>query len=420
MARKHGLASDGKLLCAGPGYPTEQDQRHVRNQAFRKGWLIGGLGLLAVLGGCASRPPSVLAPVASIPADARIVDLLVSTTRRPDSNPSIMFGGNRTLTANYASLSVSIPPGHKPGDIAWSSTAPPDPNASFATARATYLEHDGFVSALRQRIRASGRSHVMVFVHGYNTRFDEAAFRFAQIVNDSEAKVVPVLFSWASWGTLAAYPYDRTSAEVSRNGLESLLSLLAKDPAVTEVSVLAHSMGGWLALESLRQMAIRDGRINGKIRNLMLAAPDVDVDVALEQGRGLGPYRPRVSLFVSRDDRALDVSKFIWGSRDRLGSIDPNEEPYRTNLAKNGVDVIDLTDVQSADRTGHGKFAQSPEVVRSIGARLASGQQLNHHAGNLGDSATVLTQGTLTAVGRVLTSPLTLGQDHDGPKPATP
>jgi esterase/lipase superfamily enzyme len=399
---------------------TEQEQHRVKHQGFRTGWLIAGLGALAVLGGCASRPPSVMAPVASIPADARIVDLLVSTTRRPDSNPSMMFGGNRTLRSNYASLAVSIPPGHKPGDIAWSSTAPPDPNASFATARAAYLEREGFVGALRQRIRASGRSHVMVFVHGYNTRFDEAAFRFAQIVNDSDAKVVPVLFSWASWGTLAAYTYDRTSAEVARNGLEGLLSLLAKDPAVSEVSVLAHSMGGWLALESLRQMSIRDGRVNGKIRNLMLAAPDVDVDVALEQGRAIGANGPRVSLFVSRDDRALDVSKFIWGSRDRLGSIDPNEEPYRTNLAKHGVEVIDLTDVKSDDRSGHGKFAQSPEVVRSIGVRLASGQQLANRVGSLGDSASVLTQGTLTAVGKVLTSPLTIGQDHDGPKAEAP
>ena len=401
-------------------HESVQDQRNVTNSRQRAAWLIGMVGLLVALGGCASRPPSVLAPVASIPADARIVDLLVSTTRRPDSNPSIMFGGSRTLTANYASLSVSIPPGHKPGDIAWSSSSPPDPKASFATAQASYLERDGFVSALRQRIRATGRRHVMVFVHGYNTRFDEAAFRFAQIVNDSEAKVVPVLFSWPSWGTLAAYPYDRTSAEVSRNGLESLLSLLAKDPAVAEVSVLAHSMGGWLALESLRQMAIREGRLNVKIRNLMLAAPDVDVDVALEQGRSLGTQRPRVSLFISRDDKALDVSKFIWGSRDRLGSINPNEEPYKSNLSKNGVDVIDLTDVQSADRTGHGKFAQSPEVVRSIGARLATGQQLTHEAGSLGDSASVLTQGTLTAVSRVLTAPLTLGQDNEGPKPTTP
>ena len=42
--------------------------------------------------------------------------------------------------------------------------------------------------------------------------------------------------------------------------LETLFQYLAKDPQVKEVSSLAHSMGNWLALESLRQMAIRNGQ----------------------------------------------------------------------------------------------------------------------------------------------------------------
>jgi len=77
---------------------------------------------------------------------------------------------------------------------------------------------------LRQRIALAGRSHVLVFEHGYNTRFDGAAFRLDWIVHDSGAKVTPVMFSWASWGRVSAYPYDRVSAEIARNGLESLLT----------------------------------------------------------------------------------------------------------------------------------------------------------------------------------------------------
>jgi esterase/lipase superfamily enzyme len=364
---------------------------------------------------CSSRPPAALAPVAAVP-EGRVVEMLVSTTRRPSADPAVLFGGDRALSARFASLSISIPPGHTSGDIAWSASSPADPRVSFATTRVNMIEPQAFPGAVGQHIRRTGRSHVLVFVHGYNTRLDEAAFRFAQIINDSGSPVIPVLFSWPSWGSLSAYTYDRTSAEVSRNGLENLLTTLSKDPAVSEISVLAHSMGGWLAMESLRQMAIRQGRINPKIRNLMLAAPDIDVDVALEQGRSFGAQRPRITLFVSRDDRALDVSRFIWGSRDRLGSIDPNVEPYRTNLAANGVEVIDLTDVKSGDRSGHGKFAQSPEVVRSIGSRLATGQRLGHGGEDGIEGVGLLTRGTISAVGQVLTAPLTLGQENDGPR----
>jgi esterase/lipase superfamily enzyme len=52
-----------------------------------------------------------------------------------------------------------------------------------------------------------------------------------------------------------------------------------------EVSLLAHSMGGRLAMEAIRHMAIRNGRINGRIRSIMLATPDIDIDVAMANGR---------------------------------------------------------------------------------------------------------------------------------------
>lgn len=116
-----------------------------------------------------------------------------------------------------------------------------------------------------------------------------------------------------------------------------------------------------------------------------------------------------MSLFVSRDDCALDISRFIWGSRDRLGSIDPDAEPYRSTLARNGVDVIDLTSIKTGDSTCHAKFAQSAEVVCSIGTRLAAGQSLGSGS-TVTEQACLLTQGTINAVGQVLTSPLTFTQ----------
>ncbi len=367
--------------------------------------------LLALsLAACGTRPPPGLTPVASPSPRAATVDLLVSTTRRPDTDPAILFNGERTLKPRYASLTVSIPPNHVAGDIAWATTRQADPETTFATTRASYLEQASFTTALRQRIRSTKRSHVLVFVHGYNTRFDEAAFRFAQIVHDSASPVTPVLFSWSSWGSFASYPYDRTSASLARDGLESLLTSLAQDPAVSEVSVLAHSMGGWLAMETFRQIGIRNRQISHKIRNLMLAAPDIDVDVAAEQARSFGPKPPRISLFVSRDDRALRASRLFWGSRDQLGAIDPGQEPYRTNLERFGVNVIDLTDVSSPDSTGHGKFAQSAEVVRLIGTRLARGQTLEAGAPGPVEGVGRLTQGTLNVVGDVLTAPLRIGQ----------
>jgi esterase/lipase superfamily enzyme len=368
--------------------------------------LAAALILPALLAACGSRPAPGLALVPPVPGTSR-VDMLVATTRSPSEDAALRFGGARASRMSFARLSVSIPPNHRVGDVLWANGGRPDPASSFAAVGYDPIAEARLLDTMRRKVIASGRRHVLVFVHGYNTRFDEAAFRFAQIAHDSAAPVTPVLFSWASWGSLAGYPYDRESAAVSRDALEALLAGLVKEPAVSQISVLAHSMGGWLALETFRQMVIRNGTIHPKIVDLMLASPDIDVDVAGSLGRVLqtAARRPKITLFVSEDDRALGASRFIWGSRDRLGSIDPEAEPYRTRLAATGVEVIDLTAAKSGDSLNHGKFASSPPVVQAIGRRLAAGQSLGGET-SVGEAAHAGAQGTIRVIGDVLTTPL--------------
>ncbi len=296
----------------------------------------------------------------------------------------------------------------------------PDAATAFAAIDFRDVEPTRVRELIRERIATTGRRHVLVFVHGYNTRFDEAAFRLAQIVHDSGAPVTAVLFSWPSWGSLASYPYDRESASVSRDALEGLLQGLIDEPAVSQVSLLAHSMGGWLTLETMRQMVIRRGAIGRKLTDVMLAAPDVDIDAAGFIARTLrtAKTRPKMTLFVSGDDRALSAARFLWGSRDRLGSIDPDKEPYRSGLQRNGVEVIDLTQIHAGGGLNHGKFAESPPVVQAIGRRLAAGQKLEGDI-SAGESVGALAQGTVRVLGDVVTAPLTV-LGPPGPGSAAP
>jgi esterase/lipase superfamily enzyme len=379
--------------------------------------LVVALGLAPALQGCAGRPAASLIAVAPAVPPNPTVELLAVTTRRPSEDDALLFSGERTSQPRYARIAISIPRERKIGEVEWpASGGKPDPATTFAAVGVERLQPEGFPAALHAAARGPARGHVLVFVHGYNTRFDEAAFRLAQIVHDSGAPVTPILFSWPSWGSLAAYPYDRESAAFSRDALEDVLARLARDPSVTQISVLAHSMGGWLTMEALRQMAIRQGRVPPRIASVMLAAPDIDVDVALMQGRALGRQRPRMTLFVSADDGALNVSRRVWGSRDRLGAIDPTREPYRTNLAAAGVEVIDLTAERTEDRLAHSKFAESPLAVRLIGARLAGGQKLDGRIG-IEDVANSVTEGATRAAGDILTAPLRLVQPSE-PAPA--
>ncbi len=196
-----------------------------------------------------------------------------------------------------------------------------------------------------------------------------------------------MLFTWPSRGTALSYFYDRDSAVYSRDALEAVLNAVVADKQVKKVAILAHSMGNYLAVETLRQMAIRDKGLPKKITDIMLASPDIDVDVFRRQIAEIekNDKSPPVTLFVSQDDKALGISKLIWGDEPRLGAVDPTQEPYEGILEKAHVRVVDLTDVKTDDALAHGKFASS-DVVVAIGNRLATGQALSDGRTTIGET----------------------------------
>ncbi len=375
------------------------------------GRTMAALLALGLLGACSSRPePGLMVPESTTGTPGIPLEIFAIATRKPSADPGLRFSGERNDVPQFARLALSIPKNRTIGEIQWPS-GEPDPGRHFQLRAFEPLDRPGFTKRLRNRLAAQPDRHVLLFVHGYNTRFDEATFRFAQIVQDSGAAVTPVLFSWASWGSARAYPYDRESAALARDGLEAALDALAASPEVAQVTVLAHSMGGWLTLETLRQMVVRRKGINPKIRDVMLASPDVDIDVARAHATILrsARTRPSIVLFTSTDDKALSASRWLLGSKARLGAINPTQEPYRSGLERAGVMVVDLSGVSSDDPLNHGKFAQSPAIVQLIGRRLAAGQELNPRDGIENPVAAII-GGTTRAAELIVTIPTQISE----------
>lgn len=354
---------------------------------------------MAALAGCAGRPEGVLIPTTIKAVGTSKVDVLVATTRRQIETPGVLFSGERGKEPQVTEITVSIPPAsvREAGQVQWPSRLPANPAKEFATISVTPMTPQSAQGWLRANLPKSRR--VMVFVHGFNNRYEDAVYRFAQIVHDSGSDVAPVLFTWPSRGSIFAYNYDKESTNYSRDALETMLRRLASEPSVGEVTVMAHSMGTWLTVEALRQMAIRDGRVAPKIQNVILASPDLDVDVFGRQLAEIGPKKPRFTLFVSQDDRALSLSRRISGNIDRLGQVDPTIEPYRSEFEKAGITVLDLTKLQTGDRLNHGKFAESPDVVKLIGNRLIAGQTVTDSDVGLGERLGAVALGTAQTVG---------------------
>jgi esterase/lipase superfamily enzyme len=321
---------------------------------------FAALGVLLACSSCSGRPSQgVLIPVTEAVVGTSRVPVLVATTRqRSATDQGEMFSGDRGEAVSFAAINVSIPPdaAREIGQIQWPASIPGDPRRNFVTVSADYIDKPAFLASVTAAAKLSSHGKVLVFVHGFNNRFDDAVYRFAQIVHDSATPAVPVLFTWPSRGEmkLRAYYYDRESANYSRDALEDLLDALGRNPSVTEINILAHSMGNWVTLEALRSRYIRPARIADKVKNVMLVAPDVDVDVFRTQIRRMGNQRA-----------------------PRLGEVNPEDDPYRSELSQNKIEVFDLSGLKRPGDDAHDRaFEDITSVVGMIKQRLRDGQQM--------------------------------------------
>jgi len=334
---------------------------------------------VALLGSCASRPESGFLSTVSEPATgANEHTLLVATTRERDSRPGTLFNGERSGALDYATITVSVPPKHADGQVEWPSSPPGNPKTDFVVRQAAYIDGEkAFVRTLNSRLSAQprGRRKVLIFIHGYNTMFAEGLYRFTQIIQDSGSPAVPVLFTWASQGSLTGYVYDTNSATVARDDLEHTLRLIAASDA-DEINIVAHSMGNWVTVEAIRQIKI-SGDTTGahKVGAVVLAAPDIDIDVFKSQMRRIGRPRKPFFIVISKDDQALRFSRFIAGDRGRLGADSNVKE-----LAAMGAIVVDLTTLKGTDSLSHGKFAQLASVAPQLERVLQEGIEANRGA----------------------------------------
>lgn len=212
---------------------------------------------------------------------------------------------------------------------------------------------------------------ILVFVHGYNTTFTDAVLRLGQFVEDSGFDGVPVLFTWASAGKLVDYVYDINSTLAARNALIEASDVM-KDTNARSINLMAHSMGNFLTVEAMKQARLQNRfDSSGKVRNIILASADIDVDVFAEQMSAFDPSERRFYVLISEDDRALATSRFLARGVNRVGDADVAQ------LEALGVTVIDLSTVRDRESTNHSKFANSPEVVQFIGGEVLKGDSIH-------------------------------------------
>lgn len=313
----------------------------------------------------------------------KVVPVFYGTDRAIEPDPArLQFGSERGHKLQLGRALISVPLSHKVPHIERPTVyeipyfkykiyeEKEDPNKHFTLQEIKSLSEEQMLVLVKEQLAKSStfKDHAFVFVHGFNTSFDCALFRTAQISYDLGFDGVPFVYSWPSGGKVASYTYDRGSVEQAEPRLAEFLTMVIQKSGAKSISLIAHSMGNELLLRVLERLKpkIPSGVV---ISQVILAAPDVDRDKFNIIAREITSFAKGVTLYAASNDRALGYSARFWGGVPRAGDI-PKEGP----LIIPGVDTIDVTAV-STDALGlnHSGYAENPALLDDVKALVAFG-----------------------------------------------
>ena len=317
------------------------------------------------------------APESIDPPHKQTIFYATNRKRTGSREPIEFYGGDRADAPyiDYGRCEISIPANHKRGVM----ESPflglnffRDNKQHIILKSITPLSAESFFSTINAQVDPGseksrlGRGDLVIYIHGYNTTFENAAKRTAQIAFDYGFQGVPLMFSWPSDGKLISYPSDREDMTWSVTHIEQFFNDVLTRARAKRVHLIAHSMGNQGLIDALNTMALRRGG-NGPplFENIILSAPDFDAELFQQQvAPNTITLAKRWTLYSSKKDGVLNIST-SFNSSWRLGLSPVTIVP--------GMDIIDASEVEVTPWSlpeSHSYFASKQTVVDDIIATL--------------------------------------------------
>ncbi|NHZ89893.1 alpha/beta hydrolase [Massilia sp. CCM 8733] len=236
------------------------------------------------------------------------------------------------------------------------------------------LDSADFNVALKDAVGKSSSKTAVLYVHGYNNDFTDAAFRTAQIAYDlstHDYDIVPLMFAWPSDPGLLLLDYDEAGhrSKISGVALADYLSEIAKTTDIGTVHIVAHSMGSRVLGHALSKLGAADisvsmdGLKRPRFKQIVFAAADIDPDLFAQLIEPAIKSNHNVTSYISTTDIVL------WASKIKARLTSPSGISF-TRLLK----CVDTVDVSSAsDRFAHSTWAEAPRVINDLQALLRYG-----------------------------------------------
>jgi esterase/lipase superfamily enzyme len=243
-----------------------------------------------------------------------------------------------------------------------------------------------FLDAIERSLARSVVKEINLYVHGYKVVFENPLLVVAELWHFLGYQSAFLAYSWPSTPARLAYLGDTDSAIHSVRNLRILIELLSRETSAERINILAYSAGTRLAVDLLGQVALIEGRDDAasgprrlRIGDVILVGSDVDRDlmVGVLSDEVLGAI-DRLTVYVSDADRALGISQWLFGGRERLGqAFDPEAVgPAAREFLRAHPELafIHVGDAEGSKQgNGHAYFRKSPWVSSDILVQLRYG-----------------------------------------------
>jgi esterase/lipase superfamily enzyme len=301
----------------------------------------------------------------------KVFQVWYGTDRRPNDpqNISAGYSGIRDQKVHYGSCDVFIPKSHKIGSVgsSWIRRLLTLTDDRLKLLETHELEPSAFWNGISRHLsgRDSSERTAIIFVHGYNVSFEEAALRAAQIGVDLSVTGAMAFFSWPSQGSVISYRADEATIEFSEDNIADFMLDFGARSGARTLHIIAHSMGNRGVLRAVNRIVSKVKRRRQKqFGQIILAAADVDADLFRKLSGAYTTLAQRTTLYVSSRDLAVEASRWLH-QFPRAGLLPPP-------LVIPGIDTINVT---NADLTalGHGYVGSARDVLQDMHDLIAHG-----------------------------------------------
>jgi esterase/lipase superfamily enzyme len=402
-------------------------------------WATRGVILLTAalfLGGCSSKRPLMPTPDVyalgikqpfsdSLPAELKTVDanIMYATDRTPTPRKDgrLDYGIGREQSMAFGEAVVNIG-----GDSSWEKLASDartgvrskalNLNVVSVTEKARgpsdsliYYQADGNLvrtvegeqklqamtstvyDMIRERLTTAPRNEILLYVHGVKNDFDQSLYTTTELWHYMGREFVPIAYSWPAGrgGLLRGYSYDRESSEFTVFHFKLFLEWLATIPELEGIHIIAHSRGTDVVFTAIRELTI-EWRARSetalerfKLRNVVIAAPDINVEVSVQRTEREGTRwtAERWTTYTSARDKAIGISEWLnpGGRFGKAGydNMDDKARMWAENFAE--VDLVSRDslieyDGRSGGAYGHDYFRTNPAVASDLILTVRYGQ----------------------------------------------